>query len=219
MGAMIIDEALPRYCTSLIRHTVVAASPEATYAAILRTDVFSDRLLRALFDLRTVPQRVVARVRGTEAFEAMPPSMTFAQVMDQPEGAHPLGQDPPHELLSGMIGKLWQKDFGWREFDGLEAFRDFDEPAYAKTVIDFSLRPYGDSRTLLSYESRTAGTDEEAVRKFRRYWVALRPGVAYVMRAALRLIKAEAERAAAVPGAAPPDAEPGIDEAGEVRDA
>ncbi len=48
-------------------------------------------------------------------------------------------------------------------------FRDFSEPGYAKTIYDLSVRPHQDG-TLLSGLMRTATTDEEARRWFRRYW-------------------------------------------------
>jgi hypothetical protein len=209
MARMIIDELLPHSVASLVRHTIVDAPPEVTYAAIARTDALGDPLVRALFRLRFAPQRIAARVQGKEAPEAVPPSMAFGDVLDHAEGFRPLGEDPPHEVLSGLIGKLWQKDFGMRRFASAEEFRDFSEPGYAKTVADFSVRAYGDSRSLLSYESRTATTDEEAASKFRRYWLALKPGIAYVMASALRLIKAEAERGAGSAPAAAPAGEPG----------
>jgi len=204
MAAMLIDQVLPVSVARLVRHTVVEAPPEVTYAAITRTDALGDPLVRTLFRLRFAPQRIASRVQGKEAPEAVPSSMAFADVLDHPEGFRSLGEDPPHELLSGLIGKLWQKDFGLCRFASAEEFRDFAEPGYAKTVADFSVRAYGDSRTLLSYEARTATTDDDAARKFRRYWLALKPGIAYVMAGALRLIKAEAERgAASAPTAAP----------------
>jgi hypothetical protein len=193
---MIIDRVLPVFDADLLRHTVVDAAPDVTFAAIARTDAMGDPLVRALFGLRMAPERIAARVQGKPAPEAMAPSLTFAEVFEHPEGFHLLGEDPPFEVISGLIGKLWQKDFGMRAFADADGFRDFAEPGYARTVADFSVRPYGESRTLLSYESRTATTDDEARRNFRRYWLALRPGIAYVMATSLRLVKAEAERAA-----------------------
>lgn len=44
------------------------------------------------------------------------------------------------------------------------------QPGYAKTVYSLSLRPLDERRTLLSGAMRTATTDEQARRWFRRYW-------------------------------------------------
>jgi hypothetical protein len=51
-----------------------------------------------------------------------------------------------------------------------EGFRDFAEPGYAKTIFSLSVRALNDQRSLLSGLMRTATTDEEAHRWFRRYW-------------------------------------------------
>jgi hypothetical protein len=51
-----------------------------------------------------------------------------------------------------------------------DGFRDFDEPGYAKTIYDLSVRPLPDGGSLLSGLMRTATTDEHARRWFRRYW-------------------------------------------------
>jgi hypothetical protein len=51
-----------------------------------------------------------------------------------------------------------------------DEFRGFEEPGFAKTVYDLSVRELGTGRTLLSGLMRTATTDEQARRWFRRYW-------------------------------------------------
>jgi len=51
-----------------------------------------------------------------------------------------------------------------------DQFRDVDDPGYAKTVYELSVRGLDDVRTLLSAMMRTATTDEHARRWFRRYW-------------------------------------------------
>jgi len=192
---MILDQVMAAFDANLVRHAIVEAAPSVTYAAIARTDAMGDPLVRALFGLRMAPERIAALIQGKPAPEVVPPSISFAEVMDHPDGFKLLGEDPPYEVVSGLIGKLWQKDFGMRAFADADGFRSFAEPGYAKTVADFSVRPYGATRTLLSYESRTVTTDDEARRNFRRYWLALKPGIAYVMTTGLRLVKTEAERA------------------------
>jgi hypothetical protein len=51
-----------------------------------------------------------------------------------------------------------------------EEFRDFGEPGYAKTIYSLSVRAVDQRRTLLAGVMRTATTDEQARRWFRRYW-------------------------------------------------
>ena len=59
--------------------------------------------------------------------------------------------------------------------------------------MSFRLEPYGHSRTLVVYESRTVTTDAQAHRRFRRYWLALRPFIGVMMATALTAIRRVAE--------------------------
>ena len=67
------------------------------------------------------------------------------------------------------------------------------------------LRPYGDHRTLLTYEARTQATDDAARNAFLRYWRVVTPGVGIVMRAALALMRETTDPAM---GLAPDGARP-----------
>ena len=48
--------------------------------------------------------------------------------------------------------------------------------------------------TLVCLEHRTRATDAKAARRFARYWLAIRPGGAFVSRQLLRAIARRAER-------------------------
>ena len=71
---------------------------------------------------------------------------------------------------------------------------DTVEPGYAKTAANFSLRPYGEARTLVSYEARTRASDATARRAFWRYWRVASPFVGRVMRTQLAVVEREATR-------------------------
>ena len=73
-------------------------------------------------------------------------------------------------------------------------FAAFARPGYAKIAANFSFRPYGESRTLVSYEARTRATDAAARRAFWRYWRIASPFVGRVMRAQLAIVEREAAR-------------------------
>ena len=70
-------------------------------------------------------------------------------------------------IALGLVGKFWRPVIPFVRV-GADAFRDFAEPGYAKTVYQLSVRPQQDGRTLLSGLMRTATTDEHAKRWFRR---------------------------------------------------
>jgi hypothetical protein len=106
-----------------------------------------------------------------------------------------LGEDAPREIAFGAIGKFWQLDISWLEPVPAtpEEFTAFDDPGWGKIAANFSVRPYGGGRSLLSYEARTAVTDAESRTKFARYWKVVSPFVGVIMRATLLTVKADAE--------------------------
>lgn len=200
---MLIDDLLPDFDATIIEHLVVNAPPEVVFATAREMDfmqIHSPMTDAAMF-ARSIPA-TLGRILGNRPAPPPPPAMRLANMFEGGasdaeglEGWVALGEVPGRELVFGAIGKVWQLDIDWMPVPADE-FRDFDEPDYAKLAVAFSTRPYGTGRTLLSYEARTAGTDDDARRKFLRYWWIVRRFVHYVMRAATSTVKdlAEAER-------------------------
>lgn len=198
-GAMLIDEVMPDFDATIIEHVVIDASPEAVHETARDMDFLQIRspLVDAVMFVRGLPGRIARRLSARPA-PAPPPAMRLADLFDDP--ADPdglaewlaLGEVPGRELVFGAIGKVWQPDIDWQPVTS-DAFREFAEPDYAKIVAGFSIRNYGADRTLLSYEARTAGTDDAARRKFLRYWWLVRRFVHFVMRAAVLTVKDLAE--------------------------
>ncbi|MFB6166022.1 MAG: hypothetical protein ABEJ31_12750 [Haloarculaceae archaeon] len=191
---MSIDEFLPTYDATQRRHVVVDADPETTYEAVLHADLTkTGSAVAALSWLRALPARLDAELSGAPAPEP-PASLTFADMADSDEWVV-LAEEPGEEFVAGAVGRFWQPVIEWRSVTPDE-FRAFDEPGYAKLALNLSLRPYGEGRTLVSYEARTAGTDADASRLFDRYWGLIGPFAGLLMSRALSRIKADAEAAA-----------------------
>ena len=197
---MLIDRALPSFDFTRVEHEVVEADPEATYAAVRRLDFMKvhSPLMDAAMWVRGVPDRV-ARVAGrrTDPPQELP-SVTLDGMAgggDGFPGWMSLDEGPPREIAFGAIGKFWQPDIAW--FEPMpptpEGFMAFDEAGWGKIAANFSIRPYGGGRSLLSYEARTAMTDPASRQKFGRYWTIVSPFVGVYMRASLRTVKADAE--------------------------
>jgi len=104
-----------------------------------------------------------------------------------------LDEAPGEEFVVGAVGKFWRPSIEWRDV-APDEFADFDEPGYAKLAIGISVRPYGARRSLLTYEARTATTDDRARRNFRRYWRLVGPFAGYLMSTALDRSAAEAAK-------------------------
>ena len=105
-----------------------------------------------------------------------------------------LAEEPGVEFVIGVIGKFSAPtELEFRRFRPAE-FAGFAEPGSGKVAISFLVLPYGASRSLLCTDTRTAITGAETARRFRRYWTAIGPFAAYIMRHWLALAKQNAER-------------------------
>jgi hypothetical protein len=195
---MLIERALPVYDAVRTEHLVVGGDVTAAYAAVLRADFIQawreSPAVRMLFGARSLGERAVSAVRRRPFAE--PPAPATLRLADMPQHGEwvRLGEDPPHEVAFGTIGHFWGGETVWEEIDASE-FGTFDRPGYARIACNFSVRPYGPSHSLVSYECRTQATDPAARRAFLRYWRPLAPFIGVVMRAQLRVVAAEARRA------------------------
>ena len=194
LGDLLIDRHLPTYDETVRRHRVVDAPVETTHAAARSADFTrTGPIVRALNELRALPVRVAAALGGG----VQPRTTDPLRLRDLPERGTwvRLDEEPGEEIVFGSIGAVWRPEIEWVETDA-DAFDAFDRPGYAKIAASVSVRPYGRGRTLVTYEARTATTDEESRRRFRRYWRLVGPFAGYLMAKALERIAADAESTA-----------------------
>lgn len=170
------EEFLPAYDVSDAVATVADADREAVWRALLDVDLLKvgreAPMVGMLGALRMLPE-IVGHLLHGERPEKPPASMRLRDLPSLPmyEGGWILlGERPGHEIALGLVGKFWRPVIEWAPVTSADEFRDFDEPGFARTVYDLSVRELGESRTLLSGLMRTATTDEHARRWFRRYW-------------------------------------------------
>lgn len=192
---MLIDRFLPTFDATAVHEVSVHASPDAAYSAIRGANI-SDPVIDFLFFIRELPLRVVRTLRRGSR-PPNPHRVTFGNMATGERGGWTvLAEEVGRELVIGSVGRFWRNDYGGRTVNA-ETFIPFHEPGYAKLALGFAVRRAG-SGSIVRYEARTATTDESARRKFAIYWLLIAPGVRLVMRRALKRIKEEAERHAAV---------------------
>jgi hypothetical protein len=173
----LLDEIMPAYDRREVHRHSVAAPPAAVWAAVRDLNGDELKLMRLLMGMRTLGRRQEDTSRTVlEGFERM----GFRVVAEQPDS----------ELVIAGIGRFWKLSGGLRRVKGPEHFTDFDEPGYAK--VGFNFRLEGDR---LSTETRIAGTDAHARRRFGLYWLLVRPGSGLIRREWLRAIAKRAESA------------------------
>jgi hypothetical protein len=166
-----LDEVLPEYHHRERHSTHVVAPPQQVFAAIRSVTLAEMPLARLLM-----------RARGMHAGPAAP-------VLDEAlRTFRILADEPGRELVIGSIGQPWRLHGGARP-DAASDFRGFREPGYAKMALSFRL----DGATL-STETRVLLTDARARRRFRLYWLAIRPFSGLIRRVWLHAIARRAAR-------------------------
>jgi hypothetical protein len=194
---MLIDRYLPRYDVTLIEHTVADADVATTWQALRELDLMQVHtpLMDAATFVRGLPGRAAARFGRATPPEPPPRRLHLTGGGPGIEGWLSLGESVEREIALGAVGRFWRPDIEWYDVSGMspQQFAAFDEPGWGRIAANFSLRPYGTARTLISYEARTGTGDPDAARRFRLYWALVRPFVRHIMRAALTAVRRSAE--------------------------
>jgi hypothetical protein len=128
-------------------------------------------IIAGLGALRALPE-VVSHLLHGELPSHAPKRLRLRDTTEIPLGEGGwvlLGEQPCDEIALGLVGKFWRPVIAYAKVSA-EGFRDFAEPGYAKTIYSLSVRALNGRRTLFSGVMRTATTDEQARRWFRRYW-------------------------------------------------
>jgi hypothetical protein len=195
---VLADEFLPSYDISDEVATVVSARPAGVWDALMEADLIElgrrAPLVGVLGAVRMLPELVTHLLHG-ERPPGAPDSIRLRDMAELPRtggGWLLLGERPGEEIALGLVGKFWRPVIEYAEVSADE-FRDFAQPGYAKTVYQLAARPLEDG-TLLSGLMRTAATDEQARRWFRRYWTfGVGSGAHVLVHALLESVRERAE--------------------------
>jgi hypothetical protein len=178
----LIDEVLPEYDVHEVHSLWVPAVPADAWAAVLAVTARDVRLFRPLMRLRTFG-------RSRRVFD--PDRSLLGEMLGV--GFMPLGERDGEEVVVGAIGRFWSP-FGNRP-RVVDDFAAFDQPGYSKAALNFTVRPEG-AGSRITTETRIVGTDAEATKKFRRYWLLIRLGSGAIRRSWLKAIRRRLIRAA-----------------------
>lgn len=178
--AGLIDRYLPHYQFAE-RHALRIDAPAGRVLdAAQRPDVADDPLARQLIALRELPSRlagrfgVASRLRGRGSFGV--------------DDFTPLGRDGDREIAFGLAGAFWQADYGLVPLPDAAAFEDLQRPGVAKLVLNFHAEPVTGGGTLLVTHTRVHCPDAPSLRRFRPYWLLIRPASGFIRGRLLRRI-------------------------------
>jgi hypothetical protein len=193
---MLLDDLMPNFDATRIEHRVIDGSGDEVYEATMHADFrrsFNESTAaRLAVGVRTVAERLASAVRPGQSNSSVNSGQAMTLAGLSSHGQYVLlGTDRPREIVFGMIGRFWGGETRWEQIDASQ-FPNFDQPGLARIACAFSLRPYGEARTLVSYETRTRATDVAARRAFLRYWRVASPLAGVVLRAQLAVVAREA---------------------------
>lgn len=180
---------MPRYDFREVHSVVIRATPANVVAAIKAVTPAEMPLVRTLFALRALPNRLLGRGPGIRPAAGR-------SLLDQAlqAGFVLLGEAPQREIVVGTVGAFWSIRGGPSvRLASARAFVDFATPGYAKAAMNFSLEPLNGHRTRLRTETRIVATDPTSRGRFGRYWRMIHAGSALIRRMWLRAVKRRAE--------------------------
>lgn len=198
--ADLVDELLPQFDVSDTVACAVSADTETCWGALIDADLIEvgrkKPLVGALGAIRMLPELATDLLHGEHPPSA--PERMRLKDMTELAGAQGgwvlLDERPGEALVLGLVGKFWRPVI---EYAAVEAgaFRDFDEPGWAKTIYCLTVTSIDDGHTLLSGTMRTATTDEAARRWFRRYWTfGVGSGAHVLVNGLLEVVREAAEK-------------------------
>ena len=172
---MLVDDLLPEYDVSDAVATVVDADLATTWDTLMEVDLIDVGRKRPLVGIlgatRILPDIVGHMLHG-EPPQRPPEHLRLRDITQlslDKGGWVLLGERFRDEIALGLVGKFWRPVIEFAKVPA-DRFREFAEPGFAKTIYALSVRPVGPHRTVLSGTMRTATTDAQARRWFRRYW-------------------------------------------------
>jgi hypothetical protein len=180
----LLDRFMPAYEVAERHETRVAAPAATTFAAACALDLQASPLTRAIFRSREL-------LLG--ATPSPPPSGRLTPDDLRRLGWEILAEEPGHEIVFGAVTQPWLANARFERVPAAE-FAAFATPGYVKIAWCLAAEPLGPGASIFRTETRATTTDDEARRRFRRYWVAFAPGIRLIRRELLRLVRTEAER-------------------------
>ena len=184
---MLIDSFLPDPQFSE-RHSIeIAANQQTVYRALWTTDLGGSWIVKGLLGLRTLPKLILHPVnresRGNTA-------ITLQSIVNAGFGV--LREEPGCEIVLGVTGPFWRPVGNVLPFNA-EDFRGPVRPGVARAVWNFSVAAIDDERTILSTETRIICGDASSRRKFRAYWLFVRPFSGLIRHLMLRSVRRDCE--------------------------
>ncbi len=193
-----IDRFLP--CPQLhdVDYVDVGAPRSRTWEAMRHLDFGRSPVVRALFALRTVPDRLHDR-------QVVDSSWGIDDITANKSGFQILDELTETSITVGAIGKVWKPEIEFAPIP-TDRFAAFDQPGWIKVAWELRCEPRGEAVTRVSVDLRVTATDPDSWRRFRKYFLLVGPFSHFIRRHLLALLvrelggPSEAEQKQRLPG-------------------
>jgi hypothetical protein len=165
--ALLIADVMPRYSLRQVDRVAVAAEPSHAYAVARNVDMYRIPFVRWLFQLRTLPERIAAWVRGKPYNPNL--SSRIEDIARAGSGFLVLREEPGREVVIGSVGKFWQLAIEFAPVTP-DTFTAFERPGYGKLAWCIRVDPRVGGGSWLTVELRVGATDAASLARFKRYW-------------------------------------------------
>jgi len=189
---MLLDDYLPEFDVRASYATRVAASRERVYASLWIANFDYWGVTRALYAIRTLPS-FLARPRETSRRfrdELFWEPFTLDAMLS--EGFTLLEERPGEELLLGTVGRFWRAR-GELCATSADRFRAPAPAGTAKAAWNFEVSTRADGATELRTETRVLCADAATRRRFRAYWMLIKPFSGLIRQEMLAAVRSAAE--------------------------
>lgn len=180
-----LDQLIPTPRLLEIDHADLAASAERVWQLLRHEDLVTSPLIRALFAVRTFPERL----RGKPTNSALRVDDLRSSV-ERP-GFQLLAEEAPREFAVGAIGKVWQLEIPFVHVQDAAGFAEFSQVGFVKVAWAIRTLPLGERDCRVEFELRVDALDEESWRKFERYFLLVGPASRFIRRTSLASLERE----------------------------
>jgi hypothetical protein len=189
---ILLERFIPNADIVESHHIVVDVTPEVTWAALKSVNFakIGSPLARALLAIRVLLVRSARRRLGLR-----PLSVPVRLTLDNLEefGQMKLAERQGVEIVIGALGRPGDVESLFERRTPAE-FVAFECPGYVKGGGSFLVEPYGEKRTLLSYEARLRATDTRTRRQLMLWTTLFAPVMKRMSIRTLESVKSAAEK-------------------------
>jgi len=189
---VLLDDYLPEFDVRTSYATRIVAPPARVYASLWTANFDHWGVTRALYALRTLPS-FPARPRETwRRFHDELFRKRFTLDAMRSEGFALLEERPGEELVLGTVGRFWRAR-GELCTTSPVGFRAPAPSGTAKAAWNFEVRTRADGATELRTETRVLCADAATRRRFRAYWMLIKPFSGLIRQEMLAAVRSAVE--------------------------